>query len=123
MAELLNHLNEYSEPVASRYRRVRWAPLDCRRALEEAKFQRDKDEWFCPGVEQGLSLSALMQNLRTFAIREPGTDALLIPLSTASSSTWWGSCTGIRRRSLRRMPCGRGWWDRTRSWTRPRRPT
>ncbi len=81
MAELLNHLNEYSEPVASRYRRVRWDPLDCRRALEAAKFQRDKDEWFYPGVEQGLSLSALLQNLRTFAIREPETDALLIPLS------------------------------------------
>ncbi len=81
MVELLDHKNEYSETVASRYRRVRWDMLDCRRALEEAKFQRDKDEWFYPGVEQGLNLSALLQNLRTFAIKEPEPDALLIPLS------------------------------------------
>ncbi len=79
--ELLNHENEDSELVASLYRRVHWDALDCRRALEEAKFQRNKDEWFYPSVEQGLSLSALLQNLRTFAINEPDKDALLIPLA------------------------------------------
>jgi hypothetical protein len=81
MTELLDHRNEYSEPVASRYRRVRWDTLECRRGLEEAKFQRDKEEWIYPGVEPGLSLLALLQNLRTFAIKESEPDALLIPLS------------------------------------------
>ena len=78
--ELLTHENEDSELVASLYRQVHWDPLTCRRALEEAKFQRNKDEWFYPSVEQGLSLSGLLQNLRTFAINEPDKDALLIPL-------------------------------------------
>ena len=81
LPELLEHANEYSEPVASRYRRVRWDRLDCRRALEEAKFQRDRDEWVYPGVEQGLNLGALLANLRTFAIVEPDPAVLLIPLS------------------------------------------
>lgn len=81
MRELLAHENEDSEPVASLYRRVYWDPLDCRRALEEAKFQRNKDEWFYPSVEQGLNLAALLQNLRTFAINEPDAGALLIPLA------------------------------------------
>lgn len=81
MTELLDHRNEYSEPVASRYRRVRWDRLDCRRALEDAKFQRNNEEWFYPSVEQGLNLRALLQNLRTFAIKESEPDALLIPLS------------------------------------------
>jgi hypothetical protein len=81
MLELLKHHNEYSEPIASRYRRVCWEQLDCRRALEAAKFQRDKDEWYYPGVEHGLNLKALMQNLRTFAIQEPAANTLLIPLA------------------------------------------
>lgn len=79
--ELLTHENEDSELVASLYRQVHWDPLTCRRALEEAKFQRNKDEWFYPSVEQGLSLSGLLQNLRTFAINEMDKDALLIPLA------------------------------------------
>ncbi len=81
MVELLEHTNEYSEPVASRYQRVCWDRLDCRRALERAKFQRDKDEWVYPGVEQGLDLNGLLANLRTFAIVEPDARALLIPQS------------------------------------------
>ena len=81
MPELLEHRNEYSEPIASRYRRVLWDRIDCRRALEEAKFQRDEDEWLYPGVEQGLNLDALLANLRTFAIVEPDPGALLIPLA------------------------------------------
>jgi len=80
---LLDLENEDGEPVASRYRKVRWDPLDCRRALEEAKFQRHQDEWFYPSVEQGLNLSGLLQNLRTFAIKEADSDALLIPLAHA----------------------------------------
>ena len=79
MAELLAHKNEYSEPVASRYQRVFWERLDCRRALEEAKFRREQDEWHYPGVEQGLDLNGLLANLRTFAVVEPDPRALLIP--------------------------------------------
>jgi hypothetical protein len=79
MTELLAHKNEYSEPVASRYQRVFWERLDCRRALEEAKFRRDQDEWLYPGVDQGLDLNGLLANLRTFAVVEPDPRALLIP--------------------------------------------
>ncbi|QTA78692.1 Uncharacterized protein dnl_09220 [Desulfonema limicola] len=79
--ELLNHENEDSEPVASLYCKVKWDAFDCRRALEEAKFQRQQDKWFYPSVDQGISLKTLIQNLRTFAISETETNALLIPLS------------------------------------------
>ena len=79
--KLTKHFNEYDEPVASLYRKVQWDSLECRRALEEAKFVRDQDKWLYPSVEQGLSLSGLLENLQTFAIHEPEDDALLIPLA------------------------------------------
>lgn len=74
--------NEYDEPVVSLYRLVEWAELDCRQALSAAKFQRDKDEWFYPSVDQGLNLKTLLQNLKTFAVAEQNltADGLLVPL-------------------------------------------
>ncbi|MCK5664613.1 MAG: hypothetical protein KAI17_14070, partial [Thiotrichaceae bacterium] len=48
---------------------------------EEAKFQRQQGEWLYPSVEQKLSLETLLQNLRTFAIKEEGKDVYLIPQS------------------------------------------
>ncbi|HEH9403996.1 TPA: hypothetical protein SIA26_001462 [Aeromonas bestiarum] len=79
--ELLKLVNEDGEPVASLYRKMPFDALKCRQALEEAKFKREKDEWLYPAVEQALSLSALLQNLRTFAINEAEKDVLLLPLS------------------------------------------
>lgn len=79
--ELLALTNEDGEPVASLYRKLPFDALQCRQALEEAKFKREKDEWLYPAVEQALSLSALLQNLRTFAINETEKDVLLLPLS------------------------------------------
>ncbi len=79
--ELLTLTNEDGEPVASLYRKMPFDALQCRQALEEAKFKREKDEWLYPAVEQALSLSALLQNLRTFAINEAEKDVLLLPLS------------------------------------------
>lgn len=85
--ELLQLENEDGEPVASLYRKVAWDSLECRRALEQAKFQRQRDEWLYPSVEQPLSLTSLLQNLRTFAINEVTGDkastTLLIPLLQA----------------------------------------
>ncbi|WP_448216910.1 hypothetical protein [Endozoicomonas sp. 2B-B] len=78
---LLDHQNEDNEPVASLYRKVKWDPLECRQALKEYKFIRDKEEWSYPSIEQPLSLNALLQNLQTFAINETEEDSLLIPLS------------------------------------------
>jgi hypothetical protein len=79
--ELLNLHNEDGEPIASLYRTIPFDPLRCRQALEEAKFKRDKEEWHYPAVEQGLNLTALLQNLCTFAINEVQVDVLLMPLS------------------------------------------
>jgi hypothetical protein len=79
--ELLSLSNEDGEPVASLYRKLPFDALKCRQALEDAKFKREKDEWLYPAVEQALSLTALLQNLRTFAINEPEKDVLLLPLS------------------------------------------
>jgi hypothetical protein len=79
--ELLQLTNEDGEPVASLYRKMPFDALQCRRALEDAKFKREKDEWLYPAVEQALSLTALLQNLRTFAINEAEKDVLLMPLS------------------------------------------
>lgn len=79
--ELLQLANEDGEPVASLYRKMPFNALQCRQALEEAKFKREKDEWLYPAVEQALSLTALLQNLRTFAINEAEKDVLLMPLS------------------------------------------
>lgn len=81
--ELLNLHNEDGEPVASLYRKIPFDQLKCRQALEDAKFKREKDEWLYPAVEQALSLTALLQNLRTFAINETEPDVLLLPLSRA----------------------------------------
>lgn len=81
--ELLNLHNEDGEPVASLYRKIPFDPLKCRQGLEDAKFKREKDEWLYPAVEQALSLTALLQNLRTFAINEAEKDVLLLPLSRA----------------------------------------
>lgn len=80
--ELLPLVNEYDEPVVSLYRVVQWSENECRLALSDAKFQRDKDEWFYPDVDQGLNLKTLLQNLKTFAVAEnnAGPDDLLIPL-------------------------------------------
>ena len=78
---LLDHQNEDNEPVARLYRKVQWDPLECRQALKDYKFIREKEEWTYPSVEQPLSLSALLQNLQTFAINEAENDSLLIPLS------------------------------------------
>lgn len=79
--ELLQLANEDGEPVVSLYRKIPFDALKCRQALEETKFKREKDEWLYPAVEQTLSLSALLQNLRTFAINEAEKDVLLLPLS------------------------------------------
>lgn len=81
--ELLSIANEDGEPVASLYRKIPFDALKCRQGLEDAKFKREKDEWVYPAVEQALSLTALLQNLRTFAINEPEKDVLLLPLSRA----------------------------------------
>ena len=81
--ELLPLVNEYDEPVVSLYRRVEWPEFDCRQALSAAKFQRDKDEWIYPSVDQGLNLKTLLQNLKTFSVAEKDLshDGLLIPLN------------------------------------------
>jgi hypothetical protein len=81
--ELLNLHNEDGEPVASLYRKIPFDALKCRQGLEDAKFKREKDEWLYPAVEQALSLTALLQNLRTFAINESEKDVLLLPLARA----------------------------------------
>ena len=78
--ELLTTFNEDGELVAGLYRKVPFDPLQCRRALEEAKFKRELDEWLYPAVEQALSLTVLLQNMQTFAINESDADVLLLPL-------------------------------------------
>ena len=81
--ELLTLANEDGEPVASLYRKIPFDALQCRQGLEEAKFKREKGEWLYPAVEQALSLSTLLQNLRTFAIHDAEPDVLLRPLARA----------------------------------------
>lgn len=77
--------NEHQEPVATPYKLIYLDRLDCRKALEQAKFVREhNDEWLYPAVEQVLSLDTLLDNLKTFSIREQshdGKQAFLIPLS------------------------------------------
>ena len=77
--------NEHQEPVAARYKLIYLDRLECRKALEQAKFVREhNDEWLYPAVEQVLSLDTLLDNLKTFSIREQsneGRQAFLIPLS------------------------------------------
>ncbi|TDE19931.1 hypothetical protein E1100_23220 [Vibrio owensii] len=83
--ELLALKNEDQEPIAAHYRKLSIDRLQCRQALEQAKFRRDNDEWYYPAVDQALSLDTLLDNLRTFSIKEQAVsgdkDAVLLPLS------------------------------------------
>lgn len=87
VAELLALKNEDQEPIAAYYRKLSIDRLQCRQALEQAKFRRDKDEWYYPAVDQALSLDTLLDNLRTFSIKEQAASgdksAVLLPLSKA----------------------------------------
>ncbi|MBT0719847.1 hypothetical protein HGT70_00915 [Rosenbergiella collisarenosi] len=84
-AELLALKNEDLEPIAAHYHKLSIDRLQCRQALEQAKFRRDKDEWYYPAVDQALSLETLLDNLRTFSIKEQAASsdksAALLPLS------------------------------------------
>lgn len=84
-SELLTLKNEDQEPIATLYRKLSIDRLQCRQALEQAKFRRDKDEWYYPAVEQALSLDTLLDNLLTFSIKEQAAGgekgAILLPLS------------------------------------------
>ncbi|EJB8350692.1 hypothetical protein [Vibrio cholerae] len=83
--ELLALKNEDQEPIAAHYRKLSIDRLQCRQALEQAKFRRDNDEWYYPAVDQALSLDTLLDNLRTFSIKEQAASgdkgAVLLPLS------------------------------------------
>lgn len=83
--ELLALKNEDQEPIAAHYRKLSIDRLQCRQALEQAKFRRDNDEWYYPAVDQALSLDTLLDNLRTFSIKEQTASgdkgAVLLPLS------------------------------------------
>ncbi|EHF0143956.1 hypothetical protein IFX61_003326 [Escherichia coli] len=83
--ELLALKNEDLEPIAAHYRKLSIDRLQCRQALEQAKFRRDKDEWYYPAVDQALNLDTLLDNLRTFSIKEQAASgdkgAVLLPLS------------------------------------------
>lgn len=70
---LLTAQNEYSEPVALRYRQMSWDELECSKALRAAKFEREKEEgkkegWRLVGTSQPLDLRQLLDNLSTYAI-------------------------------------------------------
>lgn len=78
--ELLKTFNEDGEPVTSLYRKIPYDPLQCRQALEEAKFRRELEDWTYPAIEQPLSLNVMLQNMKTFAINEPDSNVLLLPL-------------------------------------------
>lgn len=88
LRELLTLYNEFDEPVAGLYCKVDWDLLKCRQAMEQGKFVRDRDRWMYHGVEQGLNLKALLQNLKTFSINESGggANSYLIPLSQSEFS-------------------------------------
>lgn len=83
--ELLALKNEDLEPIAAHYRKLSIDRLQCRQALEQAKFRRNIDEWYYPVVDQVLSLDTLLNNLRTFSIKEQAASgdkgAVLLPLS------------------------------------------
>ena len=81
--ELLGIQNEDGDPVVSLYRKLPMNALDCRQALEDAKFSRKGDEWIYAAVDQSLSLETLINNLRTFAVNEPEQDVMLMPLARA----------------------------------------
>lgn len=84
---LLELKNEDQEPIAAHYRKLSIDRLQCRQALEQAKFVRKNDEWLYPAVDQALSLDTLLDNLRTFSIKELAVSgdkgAVLLPLSKA----------------------------------------
>lgn len=79
--ELLALRNEDNDPVVSLYTKLPLTALQCRQALEEAKFNRKGDEWIYAAVDQSLSLEALVNNLRTFAVNEPEAGVVLLPLA------------------------------------------
>ncbi|MFV5264565.1 hypothetical protein ACMUMS_13530 [Acinetobacter courvalinii] len=83
--DLLALKNEDQEPIVAHYRKLSIDRLQCRQALEQAKFRRNKDEWYYPAVEQALSLDTLLDNLRTFSIKEQALSGdkstVLLPLS------------------------------------------
>ncbi len=72
--------NEDGDAVLSLYRKLPLTSLQCSQALQEAKFNRKGDEWVYAAVDQSLSLETLVNNLRTFAVNEPSTDVMLMPL-------------------------------------------
>ena len=78
---LVSTLNENEEPVASYYHLVDWSVDSCRPALKNAKFKRDKGDWWLfDGIEQKINFKQLLANLATFAIHERA-GQLLIPTS------------------------------------------
>lgn len=83
--ELLALNNEDEEPIAALYRKLSLDRLQCRQALEQAKFRREQEDWYYPAVEQALSLDTLLDNLRTFSIKEQleskDDHSVLLPLS------------------------------------------
>lgn len=83
--DLLALRNEDEEPIAALYRKLSLERWQCRKALEEAKFRREGEEWYYPAVEQALSLDTLLDNISTFSIKEQvqseDKHAVLLPLS------------------------------------------
>jgi hypothetical protein len=80
---LVNTVNEFDDAVASFYCLVNWNQDNCRPALQNAKFVRDKsDLWIFEGIEQKLDLTQLLANLATYAIHE-GSNKLLLPNNRA----------------------------------------
>lgn len=84
---LMKARNIYDEPVAVLYRRVEWDDQECSSALHKAKFVRDKQVWFLPGVDEPLELRQLLANLSTYSIHEAsissvpaGKRVLLVPI-------------------------------------------
>ncbi|MFM0265352.1 hypothetical protein [Paraburkholderia sediminicola] len=81
LKELIALQNEDGDPVVTLYRKLPLTSLQCRQALEEAKFNRKGDDWMYAAVDQSLSLEALVNNLRTFAVNEAASDVMLMPLA------------------------------------------
>ncbi|MFV2067114.1 MAG: hypothetical protein ACC645_09055, partial [Pirellulales bacterium] len=67
---LLAGTNEYGEPIAILYQKVKWSDQECSKALRVAKFTRYRDEWLLTGVDQPLDLTQLLANLSTYSIHE-----------------------------------------------------
>src|SRR5262249_3018076 len=83
---LLAARNEYDEPVTTLYRRVEWEERAVTQALRAAKFERDKNLWRLPGVDEPIDLRQLLSNLATYAMHAGGGQqtsdrhVLLLPL-------------------------------------------